>query len=135
MTRWAHLHDLGKSVVTVAVAVIALGVNFLDKDFSWDHAATFLAVAYCLLAFTIILSLWSMASVSDYLPDSPGDDTPPVDNATRMVLPANLSFFFFALAMLLVSIVGISEVTSDPDQQPQRTNDILIIIWDRGESV
>ena len=134
MTKWEHLHDLGKSVVTVSVAVIALGVNFLDKDFTWSHATVCLAIAYCLLGATVVLSVWSMATVSDLLPRRPGGPARQSSTA-RAVLPANLAFFLFAMAVLVLTTVGVMEVVSAPGDSCRVKTEVELTILERWESV
>ena len=121
--------------MTVSVALIALGVNFLDNDFSWSGARCCLAVAYCLLALTVILSLWSMAAVSDFLPKSPTVDSPTADCTARVILPANTSFFMFAAAVVLLTVVRVKEITAERDQEQGASTDVMVIFWQDWNSV
>ena len=133
MTKWEHLHHVGKSIVTVSVALIALGVNFLEEDFSWSHATLCLAIAYCLLAATVVLSLWSMAAVSNLLPRRPGGPAR-VASTSRAVRPANAAFFLFAIAVLLLTTVGVIEVLSGPEDSNGIESGIRLTILEYWQS-
>ena len=101
--RQQHLHDLGKSVTTLASLILVALVGFIAKGegFDDDISKTLLSVVYVALILTIIASMYSMHYISNRLVDKPKVGPRPA------FVAANIALGSITLAMVALGVVGI----------------------------
>jgi len=110
--------DIAKQVITLSIAIITLTMTFAEKLGSKTdgviHIPVILKSAWGLLALSLVLSIWTLMSITGTLNelDKDGIET----NPTRFNInfPARLMGASFGIGLLCVFFAGFKLSSSDP---------------------